>query len=142
VKNLITKALQERWTVLHSNQDRESLIGRTPETWLCVDCGANTAPGCQNRKEAELALAIHGQGTSTIDDQSEVYTVKEDVWALTKLAGWGGCLCIGCLEQRIGRRLKPNDFVADHPFNSMPGTKRLLKRRGKRAKRLPWEGAQ
>jgi hypothetical protein len=42
---------------------------------------------------------------------------------------WGeGCLCIGCLEKRIGRRLKPKDFT-DHPFNQLPGTPRLLNRR-------------
>jgi len=46
------------------------------------------------------------------------------------MEGWGGCLCIGCLEKRIGRRLKPKDFLRDHPFNLMPGTQRLLERRG------------
>ena len=25
--------------------------GRTPETWLCVDCGINTAPGMPSRVE-------------------------------------------------------------------------------------------
>ena len=29
-------------------------------------------------------------------------------------------LCVGCLEKRIGRRLKPNDFD-DHVFNTWPG---------------------
>jgi hypothetical protein len=42
---------------------------------------------------------------------------------------YGGCLCIGCLEKRIGRRLIADDF-ADHPFNSLPGTPRLMERRG------------
>jgi hypothetical protein len=42
----------------------------------------------------------------------------------------GGCLCIGCLEKRIGRRPKPKDFDPDHPFNEMPTTPRLLDRRG------------
>ena len=28
---------------------------------------------------------------------------------------YGGCLCIGCLEKRIGRKLKPKDFP-DHPL--------------------------
>ena len=43
-----------------------------------------------------------------------------------------GCLCIGCLEKRIGRRLKPKDFLRGDPFNDdlLPGTPRLLKRRG------------
>ena len=41
---------------------------------------------------------------------------------------YGGCLCIGCLEKRIGRVLAPRDFP-DHPFRLLPGTKRLLERR-------------
>ena len=46
---------------------------------------------------------------------------------------FGGCLCIGCLEKRIGRKLKPKDFLRGHPFNrpQLPGTKRLLERRGR-----------
>jgi hypothetical protein len=41
-------------------------------------------------------------------------------------------LCIGCLEKRLGRRLKPKDFQRDHPFNAyhMPCTPRLRDRRG------------
>jgi hypothetical protein len=31
-----------------------------------------------------------------------------------------GCLCIGCLEKRIGR-MTPADFP-DHPFKVLPGT--------------------
>jgi hypothetical protein len=43
----------------------------------------------------------------------------------------GGCLCIGCLEKRLGRRLKPKDFPRDHPLNDVrvPGTERLRRRR-------------
>ncbi len=44
--------------------------------------------------------------------------------------GYSGCLCIGCLEKRIGRRLTPEDFP-DHVFNtSIPGSPRLMERRG------------
>jgi hypothetical protein len=42
---------------------------------------------------------------------------------------WDGCLCVGCLEKRIGRRLTPDDFD-DHVFNDLPGTPRLMERRG------------
>jgi hypothetical protein len=44
----------------------------------------------------------------------------------------GGCLCIGCLEKRIGRELRPADFDRSHEFNQpdVPGTWRLLERRG------------
>ena len=110
-----------------------SLRGLIPETWCCVDCGYDTAPGWTNREQTELDFARYGESKNTVSDQLEVYHVNADVWALTGLDGWGGCLCIGCLEQRIGRRLKPDDFIPDHPFNSLPGTRRLLKRRGKPA---------
>jgi hypothetical protein len=123
------EALQDSATILHHDPKRTSLKGLTPETWLCVDCGVNTAPGWPNRKEAELDFALHGQSQLMVSKQLEVYTVKADVWALTGLADYGGCLCIGCLEKRIGRRLKPDDFEPGHPLNSLPGTRRLLKRR-------------
>jgi hypothetical protein len=42
---------------------------------------------------------------------------------------WGGCLCIGCLEKRIGRSLTPKDFPRGDAFNKVPGTERLLSRR-------------
>jgi hypothetical protein len=43
---------------------------------------------------------------------------------------WGGCLCIDCLEKRIDRELRPEDFHREHAFNRFPGTARLIKRRG------------
>ena len=45
---------------------------------------------------------------------------------------YGGCLCIGCLERRIGRKLKPKDFERNHPFNNsgLLCTERLRDRRG------------
>jgi len=41
----------------------------------------------------------------------------------------GGCLCIGCLEQRLGRTLTSRDFVRRDPFAAVPNTVRLLDRR-------------
>jgi hypothetical protein len=68
-------------------------------------------------------------------DKCEVYTVREKVWTAAGMEPEGGCLCVGCLEKRLGRALKPKDFERDHPFNVnfFPGTPRLLKRRGSRA---------
>jgi hypothetical protein len=66
----------------------------------------------------------------TIDSKSEVYSVRDVIWAKAGMEDFGGCLCIGCLEKRLGRKLKPKDFRRDHPFNNFPGTQRLLKRRG------------
>ena len=57
----------------------------------CVDCRAETL-------SAEPGIP------------TEYYVVHDELWAL---AGMGphGHLCIGCLEQRLGRRLIPADFT-------------------------------
>jgi hypothetical protein len=60
------------------------------------------------------------------DDRCEVYDVRDAVWKAAGMAAAGGCLCIGCLEKRIERRLTPKDFPRRGAFNSMPGTLRLL----------------
>jgi hypothetical protein len=112
--------------------------GVIPESWLCVDCGFNTAPGLLNRREAERAAAalgdawhIMGAGLpQAINSDSEVYTVRAAVWERAGVGEMGGCLCIGCLEKRLGRKLKPKDFRRGHPLNATPGTARLLQRRG------------
>lgn len=55
---------------------------------LCLDCGVNTA-------------AI-----------GEYYMLQEEVWAeATGPDGGNGMLCIGCLEKRLARQLKPCDFT-------------------------------
>ena len=64
-----------------------------------------------------------------IDKWSEVYMVKPAVWKAAGLDPYSGCLCIGCLEKRLGRTLTSKDFLPNHPFNSLPGTARLLSRR-------------
>ena len=106
------------------------LRGLIPESWACIDCGVNTAPGLVNRAQAEQAFANYdGRGIKqTVGKSSEVYTVTPDVWQAAGMEPYGGCLCIGCLEKRIGRVLAPRDFP-DHPFRLLPGTKRLLERR-------------
>jgi hypothetical protein len=117
-----------------------SLKGVTPESWCCIDCGFNTAPSCKTRVEYERAFAgqkalgIPNDQQSVeagVDNRSEIYSVRDAVWKKAGMAPWGGCLCIGCLEQRIGRKLKPRDFERDHPFNSphFPATPRLTWRR-------------
>ena len=39
------------------NTDARSNI---TESWLCIDCGINTAPGCSNRIPARTSLAFFG----------------------------------------------------------------------------------
>jgi len=64
-----------------------------------------------------------------INDQSDVYTVRDAVWKRAGMEPMGGCLCVGCLEKRLGRQLRPKDFLRGHVFNCVPGTARLLSRR-------------
>ena len=120
--------------------DRFDLKGKTPESWACIDCGINTASGHPTRVEMErrykTAVAIKklsGEAspvaTLSFDDRCEVYMVRDSVWKAAGLEPMGGCICIGCLEQRLGRKLTPKDFPRRHPFNSLPGTERLIERR-------------
>ena len=129
--NTAKRANELRWTILNYDPDRTSAKGTMPESWLCVDCGVNTAPGLPDRKQVDVALAIYGETNCCYDQDTEVYTLHDEVWKKTGMEPMGGCLCIGCVEKRISRRLKPKDF-ADHEFNSMPATPRLLQRRGGR----------
>jgi hypothetical protein len=100
----------------------------TPESWLCVDCGRDTAPGWLGMAEAtKLTPGKLDRIVMAANDGLEVYTVKDAIW--TRAGAPDGCLCIGCLEQRLGRRLKPKDFHHDDPYARLPGTPRLLKRR-------------
>jgi hypothetical protein len=77
-------------------------------------------------------LAASPEGVTLASNilQVEVYIVRESIWLKSGMEPMAGCLCIGCLERRIGRRLKPKDFLRGHPLNDLPGTERLLKRRG------------
>jgi hypothetical protein len=113
-----------------------SLVGLMSEHHLCIDCGVNTAPGLSTRIEMELAFMDGRDGIpQTFTSDSEIYMVRDRIWKEAGMEPYGGCLCIGCLEKRLGRRLRPKDFDRNHVFNdpAMPGTPRLLKRRGQRA---------
>jgi hypothetical protein len=85
------------------------------ESWLCVDCGFNTAPD------------ETGKSPMRLSSDNEVYTVRNSIWAKAGMEPFGGCLCVGCLEKRLGRRLRPKDFKRDHVFNQpyFPRSKRL-----------------
>jgi hypothetical protein len=90
------------------------------ESHLCVDCGLDTHPGNLNRAEAEQEAARQirrGKRNWKIPAHSgkdEIYYVHDHVWKAAGMTGWGGCLCVGCLEKRIGRELRPEDFDPDH----------------------------
>lgn len=107
-----------------------SLTGLMSEHHHCVDCGFDTHPGALGRVETELAFMDGLEPVLHFTSDCEVYMVREKVWQAAGMEPYGGCLCIGCLEKRLGRRLRPKDFLRGHPFNNLPGSERLLKRRG------------
>jgi hypothetical protein len=102
------------------------------ESWLCVDCGTNTAPHVPDGPATRIALALNGECRFRLCRESEAYSVKDSVWTAAGMRPWGGCLCVGCLERRIGRELRPKDFARhdDRVWAQMPCSDRLLDRPG------------
>jgi hypothetical protein len=117
-------------TVLHNDEQLGLLEGLYSEHHNCIDCGLNTSPGAPPRALAEFLMNRDGSVPMTYTNESEVYMVREKIWKAAGMEPYGGCLCIGCLEKRIGRKLKRKDFQPGHPFNDLPGTPRLIERRG------------
>jgi hypothetical protein len=119
-------------TILHNEEQPLSLKGLVSESQCCVDCGYNTNPGAPGRELAEFLTNRDGEYPWAVTPDSENYFVKNSVWKAAGMEPYGGCLCVGCLEHRIGRQLKPKDFDWRHPFNNreMPCTDRLRDRRG------------
>jgi hypothetical protein len=89
----------------------------------------NTAPGSPNAAQLEQAFARGESVKIAYDKRCEVYTVKTAVWKAAAKEDLRGVLCIGCLEKRLGRTLRPKDFDAKNPLNRVPGTDRLISRR-------------
>jgi hypothetical protein len=107
------------------------------ESWACIVCGVNTAPGIPPGPLLRDTLKRDGKCPTVIGNDSEVYMVRKAVWAKAGMEPWSGCLCIGCLERLLGRRLRPKDFDRSSAFESEAeiycrGTPRLLDRRGVR----------
>jgi hypothetical protein len=137
------KASKHRRERFNIGQDNEfGLKGRIADSYVCVDCGMDTCPGHTTRAELEQACRdAKAAGKNWKDvpthlsftEESELYYVYPPVWEASGMGGfWNGCLCIGCLEKRIGRRLQPEDFIAEHDegFNDphLPGTQRRFER--------------
>jgi len=119
-------------TILHKDKQPLSLKGTWSESHCCVDCGYNTFPGAPPRELAEYLLDRDGNVPLHVTNECEIFFVKDSIWKKSGLAPYGGCLCVGCLERRIGRKLRAKDFSFDHPFNQphVPCTERLRERRG------------
>jgi hypothetical protein len=71
---------------------------RPAPTTTCIDCGVDTLP-------------------TGWDARAEYYMVHDHVWGAAGMTLLRGCLCIGCLEHRIGRQLTAADFDPDVPIN-------------------------
>ncbi len=56
--------------------------------FICLDCSLNT-----------------------LLEPYQYYMVHDEVWDQTGIIGYGGMLCIECLEARIGRDLEASDFT-------------------------------
>jgi hypothetical protein len=61
-------------------------------------------------------------------DYDEFYMVHDHVWAAGSLDKYDGWLCVGCLENRLGRKLRPDDFN-DAPINREIATDQSLRLR-------------
>jgi hypothetical protein len=96
----------------------------------CIDCGRNTAPGIQNKAEMEAMFAAGHRAIQVEVRNHEQFMVHDAVWQAAGMEEWSGCLCVGCIERRLGRALTPDDFT-EHVFNTARDcTKRLRERRG------------
>ena len=51
-----------------------------PESWDCIDCGVNTAPGCTNAAQTAQAFASGRTAPQRYDERCEVYIFKPAVW--------------------------------------------------------------
>jgi hypothetical protein len=104
------------------------------EDGCCVDCGKDTTPHTIVRDGDVNGFGMEFTRDVTIRFEPETwdfYSVKDRVWAKAGLTETGGCLCVGCLENRLGRRLRPKDFDFERDEN-LPGawtSPRLAQRR-------------
>ena len=83
------------------------------ESWICVDCGVNTAPGTPAGDFARMLLERDGSFNARIDEHTEMYMVKDAVWEKAGMKPFGGCL-----KLRLGRRLGPEDFDRSSPLEN------------------------
>jgi hypothetical protein len=88
----------------------------------CVDCGVDTCPPLEKRNGRSVRNSRNGRW--------EHYMVLPEIWKAAGMGAGDGYLCIGCLEKRIRRKLKPKDFTGA-PINELDSwdTRRLVMRK-------------
>ena len=83
----------------------------------CHDCGKDTRP-------CDFEDGYPAEGW-------ELYMVEPEVWEEAGAGDGRVFLCVGCLEERLGRKLRPEDFTAvDLNEPSELDSSRLKDRRG------------
>ena len=93
-----------------------------PPAW-CADCRVNTTPCTVRRRRGERACPTHYGW--------EYYMVTDEVWAAARGPTHArGFRCVGCLERRLGRRLRAADFtVCSLNDDGVADSARLLERK-------------
>lgn len=105
------------WDVNQDDLTFDSLVDLGSPT-SCSDCAADVMPYDDDGRPSENAW--------------EWYMVHHHVWeAAHAVQPPARYLCVGCLEQRLGRRLTPEDF-SDYDINapSWTSSRRLATRQG------------
>ena len=93
----------KHWLDTIADDARADAMGMSSFDNHCIDCGINTAPAVWT----DIRTCA-----PAIPNSWEMYWVKDEVWAAAGMDELDGSLCVGCIEARLGRRLRPKDF--DH----------------------------
>jgi hypothetical protein len=104
---------------------RDETVNPSPDDDLQFYFGKWRTPdavGAHNRRSRRRFRCMDCQYDTFRD---EYYFLHEEVW-LSANPKSKGMLCIGCVEERIGRRLTPEDFKGVPIFH--PHSPRLLSR--------------
>ena len=94
----------------------------------CVDCGTATTPCTTELTGTGGYIIEYDEGTW------EMYRVEDRIWVTAGMQDdlGGGSLCVGCIEKRLGRKLRPRDFDFRSEGYNVPqlSTPRLRSRMG------------
>jgi hypothetical protein len=102
-----------RYTMDAYDYAREGLL-LTKSQWVVLAADAASDLGT-------LDCVLCGVDTALIGER---YMVNSELW--DEYGAYDGCLCIGCLERVMGRKLEPADFT-DALTNSHPGKSERLR---------------
>jgi hypothetical protein len=83
------------------------------------------------RRKVDFRCRDCGIDTS-IRGIAEYYAVHDAVWAAAGMAPNSGMLCIGCLEERLGRQLVGADFLPGATINAPIGCSPRMRSRLRR----------